>query len=166
MRTGGVRAIDKTPKIRKVGEKRTQSERNASKLGTVDGLWLSKRIQSIQLLLVLRSRILPFDLERGSQGTVFHREQIVRDVDPPDVFVPLRPTLRTLLGQDIKNCLHDPLVSHGLIQRGGVRAIDLLSNDGRSKSREVHRVGDDDGDEVRLEGLTIDEDLGDDRRRR
>jgi hypothetical protein len=35
-----------------------------------------------------------------------------------------------------------------------------------SDSREVNGVGDDDGEEVRLEGVTVHENLSDDRRRR
>jgi hypothetical protein len=51
--------------------KRTQMKwSKLSKLSTVGSLWLSKRIQSIQLLLVLCGSILPLDFERWSQSAI------------------------------------------------------------------------------------------------
>jgi hypothetical protein len=60
-------------KNQKMGEERAQMEwSKPSKLNTVNSLWLSKHIQSIQLLLVLCSSILPLDLECWGQSAILN----------------------------------------------------------------------------------------------
>lgn len=102
----------------------------------------------------------PLGLERRSEKIILHRKRFEGDEDRFNLFETVQFSPISISGEFLQDrCVHSR------IERSGEQSGYVGGDDGRSghfgdESGELLRVRDDDGDDVILERVGVDEDLG------